>query len=160
MRLPEDDELRMRDVLMPEENQILLEVARWIATHRNARSAIRALAGTEETYLLLIRELDRVEQQHFRAQRLHAEATLTLVEWLETLHHFHWLCAYCQSKPFKVMSHYMPLPQGGTTVANCVPACYRCRRYREKEPGRVHAYLRQFQACKDLVGTGSSSVKR
>ncbi len=135
--------------MTPEDAQTLLEVARWIVTHRNNRSTIRQLAGTEENYLLLIRELDRVESQCFRAHTLHAEATLTLVEWLETLNHFGWLCAYCQSKPFQVMSYYTPLPQGGTTAANCVPACYRCRRYREKESLPVRVYLAQIQARKE-----------
>ncbi len=128
-----------------EDKQTLLEVAQWIVTHRNKRSTIRQLAGTEENYLLLIRELDRVESQCARAHTLHAEATLTLVEWLETLNHFGWLCAYCQSKPFQVISYHTPIPQGGTTAANCVPACYRCRRYREQNTVPVHVYLTQIQ---------------
>ena len=81
-------------------NQTLLELARWTATHRNSRSAIRQLAGTEENYLLFIKELDRIESQSFRARARHAEVTLTLVEWLEALDYFHWHCAYCQEKPF------------------------------------------------------------
>jgi hypothetical protein len=119
--------------MIPEDQQTLLKVAQWILTHRNTRRTIRQLAETEENYLLLIRELDRVECQCFRARTLHAEATLTLVEWLEILNHFHWLCAYCHIRPFQMMSHRIPLLRGGTTAANCVPACYHCRRSREKE---------------------------
>ena len=135
--------------MTPEDTQTLLEVARWIVTHRNNRSTIRQLAGTEENYLLLVRELDRVESQCARAHTLQAEASLTLVEWLETLNHFGWLCAYCQSKPFQVMSYYTPLPQGGTTAANCVPACYRCRCHREQESVAVHVYLAQIRQRKE-----------
>ncbi len=126
---------------MPEDMQTLLEVARWTLNHQNRRSILRQLAKTEENYLLLIRELERVESQRFRAQTLRAEATLTLVEWLETLNAFHWSCAYCQSKPFEVMSHYLPLPEGGTTATNCVPACHRYGRFCKREDERIRAYL-------------------
>ena len=45
-----------------EDTQTLLEVARWIATHRNIRRYIqRVAAKTEENYLLFVQELDRVE---------------------------------------------------------------------------------------------------
>jgi hypothetical protein len=115
-----------------EDRQTLLEVAQWVLTHRNNRRTIRRLAGTEENYLLFIRELERVESQYLRARTLHAEATLTVVEWLETLNRFHWHCAYCRSRPFQVMSHRLPLIEGGTTLRNCVPACYHCCRSRKK----------------------------
>jgi hypothetical protein len=127
--------------MVPEDAQTLLEVARWTQTHRNVRSDMRQIAKTEENYLLVVRELERVESQCFRAQTLRAEATLTLVEWLETLNYFHWCCAYCQSKPCQVMSHYIALPEGGTTATNCVPACYRCRSCRPREDERIRAYL-------------------
>ena len=137
--------------MMPEDPETLLEVARWILTHRNIRSTIRQLAKTEENYLLIVRELDRVESQCFRAHTLHAEATLTLVEWLETLNYFHWCCAYCQSRPLQIMSHYIGLPEGGTTVENCLPACYHCRRCRPKEDEHIRAYLAQVHARKQLA---------
>ena len=125
--------------MTPEDTQTLLEVARWVQTHRKVRCTIRRLIRTEENYLLFIRELERVESQCFRAHTLRAEATLTLVEWLETLNYFHWCCAYCQSKPCQVMSHYIALPEGGTTAENCVPACYpgRCCRPKEDERSRA-----------------------
>src|ERR1700730_14113377 len=112
--------------MKPQDEQTLLAVAQWITTHRNRRQTIRELAVTEENYLRVIRELDRVEMQCFQARTLHTEATLTLLEWLETLNHFRWRCAYCQSKPFQVLSHYRPSPQAGTTADNCVPACRHC----------------------------------
>lgn len=112
--------------MIPEDIQTLLEAARWTLNHQNRRKTLRQLVKTEENYLLLVRELDRVEGQCLHARAFHAEATLTLVEWLEILNAFHWLCAYCRTRPFQVMSHTLPLPQGGTTATNCVPACYRC----------------------------------
>src|SRR5260370_35285766 len=115
-----------------EKQKEILKVAQWIVTHRNTRRTIRQLAETEENYLLLIRELDRVERQCFRAHTLHAEATLTLVEWLEILNLFHWHCAYCHTGPFQGMSHRIPLLQAGPTVANFVPDCYNCFRPPEK----------------------------
>ena len=132
--------------MIMEETQTLLEVAQWTATHRNRRCTIRQLAGTEENYRLLIRELDRVESQCLRAGTQHVEATLTLVEWIEALNHFHWLCAYCMEKPFRVMSHYLPLPQAGTTALNCLPACYRCRHNPKKENEHIQDYFAQVQA--------------
>ena len=137
--------------MTPEDVQTLLEVARWVQTHRNVRSAIRQLAKTEENYLLIVRELERVESQCLRAHTLHAEATLTLVEWLETLNYFHWYCAYCQTRPCQVMSHYIGQPEGGTTAANCVPACYRCRRSRPKEDEHIRAYLALVHIHKQRV---------
>src|SRR5260370_1816211 len=110
--------------MTPEDQQTLLKVAQWIVTHRNTRRTIRQLAETEENYLLLIRELDRVERQCFRAHTLHAEATLTLVEWLAIFNLFHLHCAYCHTLPFQAMNHRLPLPQAGTTTSNYVPACY------------------------------------
>ena len=139
-----------------EDIQTLLEVARWITTHRNRRSTIRRLAGTEENYLLFIRELDRVESQCFRARTLHAEATLTLVEWFEALDYFHWCCAYCQTKPFQVMSHYLPLHKEGTTAMNCLPACYHCRPNREKEKEHIQDYFAQVRARKERITPCSS----
>jgi hypothetical protein len=127
--------------MTPEGVQTLLEVARWTLHHRNKRSTLRQLARTEENYLLLVRELERVESQCARARTFHAEATLTLVEWLETLNSFHWCCAYCQSKPVQVMSHILPQSQRGTTPANCVPACYSCRRKHSRNDKDVCARL-------------------
>jgi hypothetical protein len=127
----------------------LLELARWTSTHRNSRSAIRQLAGTEENYLLFIRELDRIESQGFRARAQHAEVTLTLVEWLAALDYFQWRCAYCQEKPFQVMSHYLPLLQGGMTALNCLPSCYHCRHGHKETNERIQAYFMYVQAGKE-----------
>ena len=121
--------------MAPEDMQTLFDTALWImSSKRNVLSKVRQLAGTEENYLLLVRELDRVTAQMVRARSLHAEATLTLVDWLVTLNRFHWQCAYCQERAFQVMIHHVPLPEGGTTASNCFPACCRCRSRRKLDP--------------------------
>jgi hypothetical protein len=137
--------------MAPEDMHTLLAVARWTTTHRNRRCTIRELAGTEENYLLFVQELDRVESQRFQTRRLHAEATLTLLEWLEALAYFQWRCAYCGEKPFQVMSHYLPLAQAGTTVLNCLPACYHCRNAQGKTNERIQKYFAQVRSAREWV---------
>jgi hypothetical protein len=74
-----------------------------------------------------VRELARVRYHLARARAVGLPATLTLGQWLATLEHFGWLCAYCQRQPFTDLDHFVPLASGGgTTAANCVPACARC----------------------------------
>lgn len=116
--------------MIPRDTHALFRVAQWtIDSKRKAVKTVRELAGTEENYLLITREIDRVEGQLRKARAMHAEATLTLVDWLTTLEYFHWQCAYCVSGPFQVMSHHIQLPRGGTTPDNCVPSCCGCRTY-------------------------------
>jgi hypothetical protein len=127
-----------------EDMQVLFRVAHWVSNgNRKIVKTIRQLAETEENYRVIIREIDRVEAALGRARTLGAEARLTLVEWLVTLEDFGWRCAYCQSKPFQVMIHVIPLPKGGTVPENCLPTCYACVRYRKKEymQVRVQGYL-------------------
>ncbi len=131
--------------MTPEEREILFHAAEW-ATHskRTIMSKLREVAVTEENYLIIARELDRVHSERLRARSLHVDATLTLLDWIKTLDYFEWRCAYCQEKPFQIMSHYIPLPCGGTTPTNCVPACYSCMKRKEKRNNaRVLSYLSQ-----------------
>jgi hypothetical protein len=95
--------------------------------------------------------------QLLRARRLNLPATLTLREWLDTLEYFGWRCAYCRRADFACMDHFMPVAQGGgTTQANCVPACVSCNSTKGgKSPhgyvikpeayARVARYLEQFE---------------
>jgi hypothetical protein len=110
-----------------EDMQLLLHVAEWTAQNRHVMSTIRELAGSEKIYLIIARELDRVNMQVARARRFHAEATLTLAEWLLIVDSYEWRCAYCQEKPFEVMHHSIPLREAGTTSSNCLPSCRGCR---------------------------------
>lgn len=114
--------------------QTLLQVARWMQDHKpHIMRKVRQIAGTEENYLIIARELDRVNGQNIQARSAGAEATLTLLDWLIIVDSYHWKCAYCQEKPFEVMYHQVPLPRGGTTSSNCVPACCSCRVRKKKE---------------------------
>ena len=125
-----------------EDQQRLMSVAEWLMTSKRKNYAtIRQRAGTEEDYLVLSRELDRVNSQLSRARTFHVAATLTLVDWLNTLNYFEWRCAYCQAQPFRSLVHHIPLLQGGTTPTNCLPTCYQCRSRREKTNPRLQAYL-------------------
>jgi hypothetical protein len=67
----------------------------------------------------------RVSQALFRAQNAGLPATLTIGQWLKTLDHFQWLCAYCQAQAVEGyigLDHYLPLYlEGGSTPDNCVP---------------------------------------
>ncbi len=73
------------------------------------------------------RELARVRNHAARARAQGLPADLSLADWLATLDHFRRFCAYCQVRPFTDLDHFIPLSAGGgTTAANCVPACSRC----------------------------------
>ena len=125
-----------------ENERFLLQLAQRIAQQeRKVVKEIRELAGTEENYLIIIREYERVQEQVVRARYLQARATLTLAEWLTTVVHFHWRCAYCQEKPFQVLHHFTPRSQGGTSFDNCVPACYSCTRSKVQKNTHVKSYL-------------------
>jgi HNH endonuclease len=74
-----------------------------------------------------VHERQRLRGQVMRAKEKKLSATLTLREWLDTCQAFRWKCAYCQTGPYEVMEHYIPIAKGGgTTKENCVPACFKC----------------------------------
>jgi hypothetical protein len=133
--------------MLSEHEQFLLHLAQQISQYnRKVVSEIRELAGTEENYLLFIRELDRVQEQIVRARYLQTRATLTLTEWLTALIYFRWRCAYCQKKPFQVLHHFTPRLYGGTCSDNCVPACYSCARSKARRDIHVKAYFAAIKA--------------
>jgi hypothetical protein len=95
-----------------------------------------------------------------RARKLNRSATLSPRQWLDTLEYFGWRCAYCQRAEFACLDHFVPVVKGGgTTQANCVPACISCNSIKGgKHPqgathsrslspatlARVQQYLAQF----------------
>jgi 5-methylcytosine-specific restriction endonuclease McrA len=83
------------------------------------------------------RELGRVRNHLARARVPGLPADLTLADWLATLDHFGRSCAYCRVRPYTDLDHFIPLSAGGgTTAANCVPACARCNNLkRALDPG-------------------------
>lgn len=62
-----------------------------------------------------------------RARAARLPATLTKAQWARTVEHFNGLCAYCQKSVWYVVEHATPIQLGGgTTVSNCLPACFKC----------------------------------
>ena len=68
---------------------------------------------------------------------------LTMEQWLETLEYFNYKCAYCGG-PFEVLEHY--LAEAGTTVSNCVPACFSCNVMKDK-----HGHDLSFYQNENLI---------
>jgi hypothetical protein len=72
-----------------------------------------------------------------RASKLGRAATLTHMEWSQTLDYFHNTCAYC-SGAYEVVEHFTPLDGGGdTTARNCVPACGHCNSVKKNVDART-----------------------
>ena len=67
----------------------------------------------------------RLRGQNQRAKQKGSRHDLTMEQWLETLEHFDYKCAYCGGS-YEIIEHYLPISIAGTTVSNCVPACSRC----------------------------------
>jgi len=88
-------------------------------------------------------EQEIVATNNYRAATANVEATLTDNEWLAVLKAFDFSCAYCGGE-YQVLEHIIPVSAGGgTTVDNCVPACYSCNaRKRDMLPDE----LDDFQA--------------
>ncbi len=155
-----------RTFMIQEDRRDLVRIAQWLGEQKYFRvKKIRQLAGTEENYLLLIREIDRVKSQVQHARSLEAEATLKLIDWLLILEQFAWQCAYCQCKPFEIMSHVVPLPRGGTTPENCVPACYSCSTGKGKVQARPRVQAQLIEGGIGHAGiyseeSSSSPLKR
>lgn len=73
------------------------------------------------------KENGRLYQQLYRARKSNVEASLTLREWLETIADFGNRCAYCESRAFGVMEHFIPVERGGgTSKNNIIPSCQQC----------------------------------
>jgi hypothetical protein len=69
--------------------------------------------------------------QNQRAKKAGARHDLTMEQWLETIEYFDYKCAYCGGN-YEVIEHYLPIPKAGTTVSNCVPACFSCNVMKDK----------------------------
>lgn len=81
-------------------------------------------------------EFLRVRSQRSKARGCGTPALLSVQQWEETLADFNDLCAYCMCKPFEVMEHFMPVYVAGTTVNNCIPACYDCNTRKKNHTGQ------------------------
>lgn len=75
----------------------------------------------------LLYAASQVKHNVHRAQREELPATLTSQQWIATLDHFDWKCAYCGERPYRVLEHFIPIGLGGgTTADNVLPACSSC----------------------------------
>jgi 5-methylcytosine-specific restriction endonuclease McrA len=113
------------DISCAEEVDAILEALMDVSAERWAQEISRAHELRYE------REKRRVRVQNARASRRGLRADLTVKEWIETLEHFRWRCAYCQRRfSFDHLEHFFPLKwdQSGTVVDNCVPSCRSCNR--------------------------------
>jgi hypothetical protein len=96
-----------------------------VTRHVDRQAYCPACAATSTDWQA--REQPILAQQLERARASGLPATLTLTQWLETLQHFAWRCAYCRQTRYEALDHFIPLSAGGgTTADNCVPACSFC----------------------------------
>src|SRR6266487_798598 len=106
----------------------------------------------------MIREARILQVNLSLAQTYDLPATLTFQQWIATLDYFGWTCAYCQEQPYEVMEHFIPISMrdryhpygaiiGGTTIKNCVPACYDCN-------------ARKRNNCPDYIWKVSNGVEQ
>lgn len=88
-----------------------------------------------------LREYRRVVEHNERAQAARLPATLSLQEWLASLEHFSWTCAYCGGE-FETIEHYLSISRGGSTSAkNCLPACHTCNFKKGNRPPETLEHL-------------------
>src|SRR5574340_988910 len=82
-----------------------------------------------------VTEPERVRGHVGLARRAGGVATLTIIEWAQTIADFNGLCAYCQIRPFTLLEHFLPVIIAGTHVNNCVPACNACKNKKRDRTG-------------------------
>jgi predicted nucleic acid-binding Zn ribbon protein len=76
---------------------------------------------------LLYAESYRIARHKEESYRKGRPYNLQLSEWIETLWHYNWRCAFCEG-PFESLDHFIPVSQGGASwVGNVVPSCLRCQ---------------------------------
>lgn len=96
------------------------------------------------------REKMRIYQHNNKAKRIRNEVgDLTLEQWLVTLDHFEWKCAYCREEPYEALEHFYP--GGSTTQSNCVPACINCNNAKGPHTFRFFLYRNLSQETIDRV---------
>lgn len=98
-----------------------------IFTEEDLDELARFSLSFEKDGILQRVEQDVITRHLYRAKKIKCPATLTLRQWLTTLHYFRFRCAYCLIRPYGILEHFISLTSGGgTTASNCVPACQSC----------------------------------
>jgi hypothetical protein len=111
---------RVKPSLAPKLHRYRKECFRvlWQAFHQGSlwRTTQETDPSEKEMYSWLTRIGDRVWQARERALQTNLPATLTVKQWLRTLEHFKWKCAYCGQRLGIIIEHFIPLPLAGTTA--------------------------------------------
>jgi 5-methylcytosine-specific restriction endonuclease McrA len=93
----------------------------------NKRTASATNDYCYDCYQISLRIGTQVTIHLKRAREANTPATLTVKQWEQAITYFGGKCAYCQSRTFQALEHFIPINLGGgTTADNCVPACSRC----------------------------------
>lgn len=75
------------------------------------------------------KEARLVDKHNQRAFFAGGDSSLTIEQWIITLEHYDWRCAYCGGSYEELEEHRIPIDRGdGTTAKNCVPSCQSCNR--------------------------------
>jgi 5-methylcytosine-specific restriction endonuclease McrA len=120
-------------------------------TSRNTNTEI-----CDTCYSNHITEVYRVHTQCYRAKQAGLLATLSLTEWLSTVAHFQYLCAYCRVQKYEALDHFIPLNLGGgTTKENCIPACEACNRKKNHmHPDKVKSIAKEdIERIREFLST-------
>lgn len=97
------------------------------------------------------KELDRLNRHRLRARRYGLPDTLTFKEWIKTLEHFNFKCAYCETVKFNDLEHFIPLSRCekggryGTTLNNVVPSCKACNYKKKRKNPKVKSSRRYIR---------------
>jgi 5-methylcytosine-specific restriction endonuclease McrA len=103
------------------------------------------------------RERKKLFAHSDRSKKFGLVADLSYEDWHETVCDFNGLCAYCQSRPYEEIDHFIPVSSGGpTTVNNCVPSCKLCNEIK----ARQHPSTIQSNRFFDIDGVRSYLSKR
>lgn len=86
---------------------------------------------------MALTEHERVMAHRTRARLVGAPASLSLEQWEQTIMDFNGKCAYCLERQFDVLEHFIPVAIAGTTIQNCIPACYKCNHKKRDCTGKA-----------------------
>jgi hypothetical protein len=126
-----------------------------LAPHRFCTECYAIIRLEQATADMEQHEYQVVQRQLIRAMENGCEATLTVRQWLVTLNDHQRRCAYCPdgAGAYEVLEHLIPISQGGgTTVDNCLPACFSCNaRKRDRHPDDIRAYADSITRAGDYL---------
>ncbi len=112
--------------MIPEDHQLLPRVAHWITDiKRQMGNTIRKLVETEEHSLLMSTSIEGAQALVLCTRLLGDKASMILFDVLTALDSFDLQDTPCQSSPFQMLSHVIPLSERGIIPHHDVPACYR-----------------------------------